>query len=81
MSSAPKPYTEFLSSKRRSVVPTGIGSEGHVALKMGRRFVGAELKRSYFEQARRNLAAATAQIDLFQHVSNSNGFARAGGQG
>ena len=60
---------------------TGIGSEGHVALKMGRRFVGAELKRSYFEQARRNLAAATAQIDLFQYVSNGNGFARAGGQG
>jgi DNA modification methylase len=40
---------------------TGIGSEGHVALDMGRRFVGAELKRSYFDQARRNLAAATEQ--------------------
>jgi len=60
---------------------TGIGSEGHVALKMGRRFVGAELKRSYFEQARRNLAAATAQIDLFQHASAIGGFARIGGQG
>ena len=35
----------------------GIGSEGYVSLKMGRRFVGAELKRSYWEQARRNLAA------------------------
>lgn len=43
----------------------GIGSEGHVALKMGRRFVGAELKRSYFDQACRNLDAATAQPGLF----------------
>lgn len=43
---------------------TGIGSEGHVALDMGRRFVGAELKRSYFDQARRNLAAATDQMSL-----------------
>jgi hypothetical protein len=39
----------------------GIGSEGHVALTMGRRFVGAELKRSYYEQACRNLEAAVGQ--------------------
>lgn len=37
---------------------SGIGSEGHVALTMGRRFVGAELKRSYYEQNARNLEAA-----------------------
>ena len=37
---------------------TGIGSEGFVAVEMGRKFVGAELKQSYFEQAARNLAAA-----------------------
>jgi DNA modification methylase len=43
----------------------GIGSEGFVALKQGRRFVGLELKRSYFEQACRNLAAAKAQGSLF----------------
>lgn len=30
---------------------TGIGSEGFCALKMKRRFVGAELKRTYFETA------------------------------
>lgn len=36
----------------------GIGSEGHVALEEGRRFVGAELKKSYYEQACRNLANA-----------------------
>ena len=37
---------------------SGIGSEGHVAIEMGRRFVGVELKRSYYEQACRNLEAA-----------------------
>lgn len=36
----------------------GIGSEGYVALQMGRRFVGAELKKSYWEQASRNLSGA-----------------------
>ena len=43
----------------------GIGSEGHVALREGRRFVGVELKRSYYDQACRNLAAATRQLGLF----------------
>lgn len=44
----------------------GIGSEGYVAMQMGRRFVGAELKRSYFEVAYRNLRAAKAmQCGLF----------------
>jgi len=36
----------------------GIGSEGHCALQSDRRFVGAELKTSYFEQAVRNLRKA-----------------------
>jgi len=43
---------------------TGIGSEGFEALKLGRRFVGSELKRSYFEQACANLAAAKSQGEL-----------------
>jgi hypothetical protein len=43
----------------------GIGSEGYVALQEGRRFVGAELKRSYFEMAGRNLATAVHQSSLF----------------
>jgi len=44
----------------------GIGSEGHVALQMGRRFIGVELKQSYYEQAARNLAEAIkAPADLF----------------
>ena len=37
---------------------TGIGSEGFVALQMGRKFLGAELKASYYQQAALNLAAA-----------------------
>ncbi len=43
----------------------GIGSEGFVAREMQRRFVGVELKRSYFEQATKNLATACQQNDLF----------------
>jgi hypothetical protein len=46
---------------------TGIGSEGFVAVEMGRKFVGAELKHSYFEQAAKNIAAAEQEKtqDLF----------------
>ena len=44
----------------------GIGSEGHVALELGRKFVGIELKRSYFEQAIANLRAAESQGGLFE---------------
>lgn len=43
----------------------GIGSEGYVALKMGRRFVGYELKESYYNLAVRNLETATSQLDMF----------------
>ncbi len=49
----------------------GIGSEGHVAVKMGRRFVGAELKDSYYAQAVKNLRLAAddaAQPGLFDHA-------------
>jgi len=48
----------------------GIGSELYTALKMGRRAVGSELKRSYYELARRNLLEAKAdQVDLFSEVA------------
>lgn len=44
----------------------GIGSEGYVALQNGRRFIGIELKRSYWAQACENLKAAKrAMGDLF----------------
>ena len=39
----------------------GIGSEGYQALKAGRKFVGVELKKSYFDIACRNLAEAIYQ--------------------
>ena len=38
----------------------GIGSEGYIALEMGRRFIGSELKASYWKQAVKNLTAARA---------------------
>lgn len=43
----------------------GIGSEGYVALEMGRKFVGTELKESYFQQAARNLDSLGNQSGLF----------------
>lgn len=42
----------------------GIGSEGVMALKHGRRFVGCELKPSYWKTAAENLARAVADRDL-----------------
>jgi len=43
----------------------GVGSEGVVSLQQGRKFVGIELKRSYFNDAVANLKAALKQQDLF----------------
>jgi DNA modification methylase len=37
----------------------GVGSEGYQALMMGRKFVGIELKTSYYNQAIKNLNSAT----------------------
>lgn len=42
----------------------GIGSEGYVALQEGRRFVGAELKASYWRQAVANLERAAQQASV-----------------
>ena len=50
----------------------GIGSEGYKALKLGRKFIGIELKRSYFEAAKKNLERAisvNAQQTIFQGVT------------
>jgi hypothetical protein len=38
---------------------TGIGSEGYCAVKMGRRFIGSELKQSYWELACLNMQDAS----------------------
>ena len=49
----------------------GIGSEGYVALELGRKFVGIELKRSYYEQAIKNLGEACREQaqDLFAEAA------------
>lgn len=49
----------------------GIGSELYVAVEMGRKAVGVELKPSYFAQAVKNLEhAETVQMgDLFASVA------------
>jgi DNA modification methylase len=47
----------------------GIGSEGYVALGLGRRYLGSELKASYYRQAVLNLKAAeTNQQGLFSEL-------------
>jgi hypothetical protein len=45
---------------------TGIGSTGYVAIKKGRRFIGAELKKSYWQTAVRNLHSAEAEVTQSQ---------------
>jgi DNA modification methylase len=55
----------------------GVGSEGYEAIKLNRRFVGGELKRSYWEQAIRNLQRAENEkgmmtlFDLMQADDNA----------
>lgn len=39
----------------------GIGSEGYVSVKMNKKFVGVELKQSYYRQAVINLRKAKRQ--------------------
>ena len=49
----------------------GIGSEGHEAIRLGRRFLGIELKPEYYDWAVKNLAAAERlrdQQSLFTHA-------------
>jgi hypothetical protein len=45
----------------------GIGSEGYVSLQCDRKFIGVELKKSYWKQAKSNLENAESKIksDLF----------------
>ena len=49
----------------------GIGSEGYQSLLLDRKFIGIELKKSYFEAAKKNLYRATdmdSQQSLFEGV-------------
>ncbi|MBO5570200.1 MAG: hypothetical protein J6A79_14870, partial [Clostridia bacterium] len=49
-----------------------IGSETYMAVKMGRKAVGCELKESYYRQAVANTKAAlnTKQLDMFDIMGN-----------
>lgn len=50
----------------------GVGSEGVVALRMGRKFIGTELKGSYFDHAHRHLREAvvrSGQRGLFDEAA------------
>jgi DNA modification methylase/superfamily II DNA or RNA helicase len=50
----------------------GIGSEGYVAIEEGRRFVGVELKESYWKQAVLNLEAANRKPTTLWDNSQQN---------
>lgn len=41
----------------------GIGSEGYESLRLGRKFIGVELKQSYFAEACKNLAKAESEAN------------------
>lgn len=47
----------------------GVGSEGVTALKFKRKFVGIELKESYFHEAIKYLSAEDRQMDLLADVA------------
>lgn len=50
----------------------GIGSEVYQAVKMGRKGIGSELKSSYFELAKKNIAEAKIQtMDLFSALEQA----------
>ena len=48
----------------------GIGSEGYASIQMGRRFIGVELKDTYYKQASQNLKNANKlTADLFSEAA------------
>lgn len=63
---------ELWSAKGDSILSPymGIGSEGYESIKQGRKFIGIELKESYFKQAVLNMKKALSlQADLFSEVA------------
>lgn len=49
---------------------SGVGSTGYQAIRMGRKFVGSELKKSYFDQAVKNIGSAKSiQGGLFEDAA------------
>ena len=53
----------------------GVGSEVYQAVKMGRKGIGIELKKEYFEQAKKNLMSLDDednQMNMFDYIANLN---------
>lgn len=50
----------------------GIGSEGYQAIKLQRRFYGCELKKEYFETAKKNLSAVQADKTTTRTLFNDD---------
>jgi hypothetical protein len=44
----------------------GVGSEVYVAVRMGRKAIGIELKRSYYKQAVQNLTCGVTELEVEQ---------------
>jgi DNA modification methylase len=40
----------------------GIASEGYESIRLGRKFIGIELKQSYFDQAVKNMMAVEKEV-------------------
>jgi DNA modification methylase len=62
---------ELWSNKKDVILSpfAGIGSEGYQAIQMDRKFIGIELKTSYFKEAVKNLKrieSAPVQKELFE---------------
>jgi hypothetical protein len=54
----------------------GVGSEVYAAVELGRKGIGAELKRSYYRQAAKNLAAVASEVtplSLFDEAPPGSG--------
>lgn len=47
----------------------GIGTEGFIAMEQERKFIGIELKESYFNQAHINIKGAVKQDSLFDQIA------------
>ncbi len=66
----------FLWSKTGDIVFSpfaGIGSEGYVAVRMGRKFIGSELKESYFTIAKNNLENLSDDGYIFPEFNKAIG--------
>lgn len=58
------PYADIVERLNVFSPFAGIGSEGYVSLQKGRRFIGSELKRSYFDIACKYLEQAGVNKSL-----------------